>query len=97
MEVLSGKLNYKKWNKKNNLKKYWKNWVSSTNLEPRILDKNNKKKKKQKAIIKLKTYNLISTDKIEKKNQFKKNQKISKLNQVNLQNSWPMLSDWDTL
>jgi hypothetical protein len=44
MEVLSGKLNYKKWNKKNNLKKYQKNWVSSTNLQPRILDKNNKKK-----------------------------------------------------
>jgi len=49
MEVLSGKLNYKKWNKKNNLKKYWKNWVSSTNLEPRILDKNNKKKKEAKS------------------------------------------------
>jgi hypothetical protein len=72
MEVLSGKLNYKKWNKKNNLKKYRKNWVSSTNLQPRILDKNNKKKKKQKAIIKLKTYNLISTDKIEKKINLKK-------------------------
>jgi hypothetical protein len=46
MEVLSGKLNYKKWNKKNNLKKYQKNWVSSTNLQPKILDKNNKKKAK---------------------------------------------------
>jgi hypothetical protein len=45
MEILSDKLNYKKWNKKNNFKKYQKNWVSSTNLQPRILDKNNKKKK----------------------------------------------------
>jgi hypothetical protein len=71
MEILSDKLNYKKWNKKNNFKKYQKNWVSSTNLQPRILDKNNKKKK-QKAIIKLKTYNLISTDKIEKKINLKK-------------------------
>jgi hypothetical protein len=68
-------------------KKLRSTWVNSAKPRSRIWDRKNLTEKKPKTIIKLRPHNLISKDKIDKKNQIlKKEPKKQMLNQDNLLN-----------